>query len=75
MPDFSYPDIVFKSLEAYDDVSSFHSTEPELDDFLHDDALLKPDKPAIRYFSCLLECRNCGILHFGQRQHRCRSSS
>jgi len=55
MPDLSYPDIVFKSLEAYDDVSSFHSTEQELDDFLHDDALLKPDKPAIRNFSCLLE--------------------
>jgi len=55
MPDLSYTDIVFKSLDAYDDVSSFHSTEQELDDFLHEDALLKPDKPALRYLSCLLE--------------------
>ena len=39
MPDLSYSDIVFKPLDAYDDVSSFHSTEQELDDFLKEDAL------------------------------------
>jgi hypothetical protein len=39
MPDLSYSDIVFKPLDAFDDVSSFHSTEQELDDFLFEDAL------------------------------------
>jgi hypothetical protein len=39
MPDLSYSDIVFKPLDAFDDVSSFHSTEQELDDFLKEDAL------------------------------------
>ena len=39
MADLSYPDIVFRPLDAYDDVSSFHSTEGELDDFLKEDAL------------------------------------
>jgi hypothetical protein len=27
MPDLSYSDIVFKPLDAFDDVASFHSTE------------------------------------------------
>jgi hypothetical protein len=39
MADLSYPDIVFRTLDAYDNVSSFHSTEGELDDFLKEDAL------------------------------------
>lgn len=39
MADLSYPDIVFRPLDAYDDVSFFHSTEQELDNFLHQDAL------------------------------------
>ena len=39
MADLSYPDIVFRPLDAYDDVSLFHSTEGELDDFLKEDAL------------------------------------
>jgi hypothetical protein len=39
MPDLSYSDIVFKPLDAYDDLSSFHSTKQELDDFLNEDAL------------------------------------
>ena len=55
MPDLSYSDIVFKPLDAYDDLSSFHSTEQELDDFLNEDALKQPDEPAFRDISCLLE--------------------
>jgi GNAT superfamily N-acetyltransferase len=39
MPDLSYPDISFRPLDTYDDITSFHSTEQELDDFLHEDAL------------------------------------
>jgi GNAT superfamily N-acetyltransferase len=39
MSDLSYPDIVFRPLDAFDDVASFHSTEGELDDFLKEDAL------------------------------------
>jgi len=39
MPELTYFDIVFKPLDATDDVSSFHSTEHELDDFLKEDAL------------------------------------
>ena len=34
MPELSYFDLVFKSLDASCDVSPFHSTEQELDDFL-----------------------------------------
>jgi hypothetical protein len=33
MPELSYFDLVFKSLDASCDVSRFHSTEQELDDF------------------------------------------
>ncbi|WAC05339.1 MAG: hypothetical protein OS112_01535 [Methanoregula sp.] len=39
MPELTYFDLVFKPLDATDDVSSFHSTEQELDDFLTEDAL------------------------------------
>ena len=39
MPELSYFDLVFKSLDASCDVSMFHSTEQELDDFLLEDAL------------------------------------
>jgi len=38
MPELTYSDVVFKPLDATDDVSSFHSTEQELDDFLKEDA-------------------------------------
>jgi len=38
MPELTYFDIAFKPLDATDDVSSFHSTEQELDDFLKEDA-------------------------------------
>ena len=38
MPELTYFDVVFKPLDATDDVSSFHSTEQELDDFLIEDA-------------------------------------
>lgn len=53
MPDLSYPDIVFKSLEEYDDVSSFHSTEQELDDFLHEDALKnQTNRLSVTFLAC-----------------------
>jgi hypothetical protein len=39
MSKLSYFDLVFKSLDASCDVSRFHSTEQELDDFLLEDAL------------------------------------
>jgi hypothetical protein len=38
MPELTYFDVVFKPLDETDDVSSFHSTEQELDDFLREDA-------------------------------------
>ena len=39
MPELSYFDLFFKPLDASCDVSQFHSTEQELDDFLKEDAL------------------------------------
>jgi len=39
MPKLSYFDLVFQSLDESSDVSGFHSTEQELDDFLKEDAL------------------------------------
>ncbi len=39
MPKPSYFDLVFKSLDASGELSDFHSTEQELDDFLTEDAL------------------------------------
>ena len=39
MPDLSYPDIIFRPIDAFDEVSGFHSTERELDDFLLEDAI------------------------------------
>lgn len=61
MPDLSYPDIVFKPLDAYDDVSCFHSTEQELDDFLHEDAL---DNQANRLSVTFLACWNDRIVGY-----------
>jgi GNAT superfamily N-acetyltransferase len=53
MPDLSYPDIFFKSLDAYDDVSSFHSTEQELDDFLQEDALEnQTNRLSVTFLAC-----------------------
>jgi hypothetical protein len=37
MPELSYFDLVFKSLDASCDVSRFHSTEQELDDFFSEE--------------------------------------
>jgi hypothetical protein len=39
MPKLSYFDLFFKPLDASCNVSQFHSTEQELDDFLKEDAL------------------------------------
>jgi hypothetical protein len=39
MPKLSYFDLVFQSLDKSSDISGFHSTEQELDDFLKGDAL------------------------------------
>ena len=42
MPELTYSDVVFKPLDATDDVSSFHSTEQEPDDFLKRGCLRRP---------------------------------
>jgi hypothetical protein len=57
MPELTYFDIAFKPLDATDDVSSFHSTEQELDDFLKEDAFEDH-----RVFSNLMSSKTFNLL-------------